>query len=128
MVIALIGAVEMSKLLEAMRETAKDLYGAGVMDAFTMRQAKELCLSAPEKMSAEESKQLRLKHKVSQAVFAKYLNVKPVTVKKWELGANSPGGPALKLLCVIKHFGLEPLQFQALGAQTFCERYLTCQC
>jgi putative transcriptional regulator len=101
----------MSDLLKAMHETAKGLYDAGVMDACTMRQIEELCLTSPEKMDAEEIKQLRLSHKVSQAVFAQYLNVKSVTVRKWELGTNRPSGPALKLLHLIKQKGLEPLQF-----------------
>ncbi len=101
----------MSKILEAMQETARGLYDAGVMDAFTMRQIDELCLSSPEKMTAQEIKELRLEHKMSQPVFARYLNVRPVTVKKWESGTNSPGGPALKLLHVIKNSGFEPLRF-----------------
>lgn len=101
----------MSDILKAMQETAKGLYDAGVMDACTMRRIDELCLSSPEKMDAEEIKQLRLAHKVSQSVFARYLNVKAVTVKKWELGTNTPSGPALKLLHLIKNKGLEPLQF-----------------
>lgn len=35
---------------------------------------------------------------VSQAVFASALNVSPETVRAWEQGRNSPGGPALRLL------------------------------
>lgn len=99
----------MSKIAEAMRETAQDLYKAGVMSKFTLRQIEELCLEAPEKLSPMEIKELRLECQVSQPVFAKYLNVRPVTVKKWESGANSPGGPALKLLHIVKNHGLEPL-------------------
>lgn len=101
----------MSKILEAMHETATGLYKAGVMDRFTMRQIEELCLSPLQPMSPEEIKEIRAKYNVSQSVFARYLNVQAVTVKKWELGANSPGGPALKLLHLIKEKGLEPLQF-----------------
>lgn len=101
----------MSKIVEAMRETAQDLYDAGVMSKLTLRRIEALALSSPEKMSPEEIKELRLECQMSQAVFARYLNVQPVTVKKWESGANRPGGAALKLLQVIKHHGLEPLQF-----------------
>ena len=35
---------------------------------------------------------------VSQAVFAHALNVSPETVRAWEQGKNTPGGPALRLL------------------------------
>ena len=101
----------MSKILEAIHETAKGLYDAGVMDAFTMRKIDNLCLSAPQKMTPEEIKMLRLQHKVSQSVFAKCLNVQPVTVKKWEMGTNTPGGSSLKLLHIVKNNGLDPLLF-----------------
>ncbi len=42
----------MSKIVEAMRETAQDLYDAGVMSKFTLRQIEKLCLSPPEKSDA----------------------------------------------------------------------------
>jgi putative transcriptional regulator len=40
----------------------------------------------------------RKKMGVSQSVFASALNVSPETVRAWEQGRNSPGGPALRLL------------------------------
>lgn len=99
----------MSKILEAMRETAKGLYDAGVMDAYTMREIEELCLAPLEEFAPEEIKELRIQHKLSQPVLARYMNVQPVTVKKWESGASRPGGSALKLLHILKKHGLEPL-------------------
>jgi len=101
----------MSRILSEMQETAEDLYEAGVMDLFTMRRIEELCLSQPKPMDGEAIKALRFTHKISQSVLAKYLNVKTVTVKKWEMGTNSPGGPSLKLLNLIQEKGLKPLQF-----------------
>ena len=38
----------------------------------------------------------------SQPVFAKALNVSTETVKAWEQGKNSPGGPAARLLEVVE--------------------------
>ena len=35
---------------------------------------------------------------VSQPVFARALNVSPETVRAWEQGKNTPGGPAARLL------------------------------
>lgn len=101
----------MSKILEAMQETARGLYDAGVMDVFTMRQIDDLCLSSLQELGPEEIKEIRLQNRVSQPVFAKYLNVQPVTVKKWESGTNSPSGSSLKLLHLIKRKGLEVLHF-----------------
>jgi putative transcriptional regulator len=100
----------MSKIAEAMMETAQGLFDAGVMSKLTLRQMEELYLSPPDKMTPEEIKELRLECNVSQSVFARFLNVRLVTVKKWESGANSPGGAALKLLQIIKQNGLEPLK------------------
>lgn len=100
-----------SKILKAMHTSAKGLYDAGVMDAVTMRKMDTLCLPTVEKMTAKQIKRLRLENSVSQPVFAKYLNVKPVTVKKWELGEKHPSGAALMLLQVVNHNGLRALQF-----------------
>jgi len=100
-----------SKILKAMHSSAKGLYDAGVMDAVTMREMDELCLPVIEKMTAKQIKQLRLGNHISQPVFAKYLNVKPITVKKWEQGEKHPSGAALMLLQVVSHNGLSALQF-----------------
>ena len=96
---------------EAMQETAKGLYDIGVLDSKTMREIESLNVPPVESLTAKEIKQLRLSLKASQAVFAKYLNVKPVTIQKWESGEKHPGGPALKLLNVVKHNGLDALDY-----------------
>ena len=41
---------------------------------------------------------LRKQLGISQPVFAQVLNVSPETVKAWEQGKNTPGGPAARLL------------------------------
>ena len=102
----------MSKtILETVHETAKGLYSAGAIDKVTMHEFDNLCLSPLKQMKPNEIKKLRLENKVSQPVFAKYLNVRPVTVKKWELGEKHPSGASLKLLYTVKNNGLQPLQF-----------------
>lgn len=45
---------------------------------------------------------LRKKLGISQAVFANALNVSPETVRAWEQGKNTPGGPALRLLEIVE--------------------------
>jgi DNA-binding transcriptional regulator YiaG len=47
--------------------------------------------------------------RVSQPVFARYLNTNESTVEKWETGAKQPSGIALKLLFVVEKHGLEAL-------------------
>jgi putative transcriptional regulator len=53
-----------------------------------------------------EIKALRESYKVSQPVFARYLNTSESTIEKWESGATRPQGAALKLLWVVKKHGL----------------------
>ncbi len=54
-------------------------------------------------------KQLRESNKVSQPVFARYLNISESTVEKWETGAKTPSGAALKLLAIDQKHGLQIL-------------------
>ena len=54
---------------------------------------------------------LILKAKMSQTVFACFLNVRPSTDQKWESRASGkhPGGTAAKLLQLIEKKGIEAL-------------------
>jgi putative transcriptional regulator len=97
----------MSRILKTVHEAAKGLYKARLMDATTMRKFDAQCLEPAKKMSKAEIKKIRLKAKVSQAVFAEYLNVSPNTVKKWESGEKHPSGASLRLLQLVKYDGLD---------------------
>jgi putative transcriptional regulator len=97
------------KLLDVMHSTAQGLYEAGVMDATTMREFDALCLTPVKTYSADQIKNLRLRFKASQAVFAAYLNTSPSTVQKWEQGRKHPNGTSLKLLNIVDRNGLEVL-------------------
>ncbi len=61
------------------------------------------------KFTAQEIKSLRLKEHVSQAVFAKYLNISSSTVRQWEQGEKHPRGTSLKLLNLVADKGLSIL-------------------
>jgi putative transcriptional regulator len=93
-------------ILETVHETAKDLHESGLMNLQTMREFDALCLPAVQPLSPKEIKALRLREKLSQPVFAEYINASPSTVKKWETGEKHPTGPALKLLNLIAARGL----------------------
>src|SRR5262245_41451577 len=56
----------------------------------------------PKKLSPKEIARVRIELKVSQAVFAKYLNISPRTVQAWEQGYGKPSGASLKLLSIAK--------------------------
>ncbi len=95
-----------SRLLEAMHDTARDLYEAGVIDARRMREYDALCLPAPE-FSAEQIKALRQRHNLSQTVLARVLNTSPSTIRQWEIGQKHPSGPSKRLLQILERKGLE---------------------
>ncbi len=99
----------MSKILEAVHDTAKGLHKAGVLDATTMREFDALCLPPIKTYSPAQIRRLRVRNKASQAVFAAYLNTSPSTVQKWEQGQKKPNGPSLKLLNLVDKKGLEAL-------------------
>jgi putative transcriptional regulator len=98
-----------SRLMNTAHEIANDLYEAGVIDAVTMREYESLALAPVAKLTPEEIKQLRLREKVSQAIFALYLNTSLSTIRQWEQGEKHPRGTSLKLLNLVKKKGLNAL-------------------
>ncbi|MDP3287683.1 MAG: helix-turn-helix domain-containing protein [Methyloversatilis sp.] len=74
-----------------------------------MREFDATCLPPVRSYTAEEVRNLRLRCRASQAVFAAYLNTSVSTVQKWERGDKHPNGPSLKLLDLVERKGLEVL-------------------
>lgn len=95
-----------SKILKAIHASAKSLHGAGIMNSVTMKEFDAICLEPIRKMTPNQIKKIRLREKISQPVFALFLNVSSSTVKKWESGEKVPSGIALRLLNVVDHKGL----------------------
>ena len=91
----------MSKILDMVHGTAKDLHEAGVMDGVTLREFDALCLPQLKNFTPDQIKKLRLKYKLSQAVFALYLNTSLSTIQSWEQGKKSPKGASMKLLNIV---------------------------
>lgn len=94
-------------ILETIREEVKDLYDAGLIDETTMRKFDANVLEPTRAISQQDVKKIRSKVRVSQPVFASYLNVSPAAVKQWENGERKPGGASARLLQLIKYRGLE---------------------
>ena len=57
----------------------------------------------PPEVGAEELTKLRLASGMSQAVFARLLNVSTKTVQGWEQGLRRPSQAALRLIQVFRH-------------------------
>jgi putative transcriptional regulator len=98
-----------SDISEAIHSSASALYRVGAIDKATMREFDESCLAAPSPMPPRRIKRIRESQKVSQPVFARYLNTSESTIEKWESGAKKPSGMALKLLDIVEKHGLKVL-------------------
>ena len=95
-----------SEVKAAIHETARDLYEAGMIDKKTMRRFDETCLTPVRPLTPRQIRAIRERERVSQTVFANYLNVTPNLVSKWERGEKKPSGPALKLLSLVDKHGI----------------------
>lgn len=93
----------------AIHETMEALHEVGAIDKQTMREFDMACLTPVRVLSPEEIKTIRLRERISQPVFARYLNVSKNLVSDWERGVKKPGGPALRLLTVIEEKGLRAI-------------------
>ena len=98
-----------SEAFAAIHETAEAMYRVGGISKTTMREFDESCLETVEAIKPAQIRALRQREKVSQPVFARYLNVSKNLVSAWERGERKPGGPALRLLSVIRKHGLETI-------------------
>lgn len=98
-----------SGAFEAIHASASALRRVGAIDKATMRSFDKSCLSVPPSFKPADIKRLRESHRVSQPVFARYLNTSESTIEKWETGAKRPGAMALKLLAIVQKHGLSVL-------------------
>jgi putative transcriptional regulator len=98
-----------SDAFEAIHSSASALSRVGAIDQATMREFDESCLAVPAPLEPKQIKKIRQSQKVSQPVFARYLNTSESTIEKWESGAKKPSGIALKLLSIVQKHGLEIL-------------------
>ena len=96
-----------SGVMASVHETAEGLHRAGLMPKSTLREFDALCLTAVRPFPPRRIRQLRLREGVSQAVFARYLNVSTGLVSQWERGEKRPQGASLKLLNLVANKGLE---------------------
>ncbi len=103
-----------SRLTRALLETADDMRHAGVMDdaahaKITMRHLGNKADGIAEPITGDEIRTLREEAHLSQAVFARYLNLTVGYVSQLERGAKRPTGPALALLNVIRRKGIKAI-------------------
>ncbi len=101
--------IKRSRILETVHESVTGLHRIGLIDDVTMKEFDALCLPPVKHYKPAEIKRIRLSQRVSQPVFAAYLNVTKSTVTQWEQGEKKPRGTALKLLELVERKGLDAL-------------------
>jgi putative transcriptional regulator len=101
------------RLTKELLETANDMRRSGVLskaahEKITMRHLDEMPIVAvTAELSPAEIRALRVRANLSQAVFARFLNLTVGYVSQLERGEKRPTGAALALLNVIKRKGIE---------------------
>ena len=100
-----------SRLTEAILDTADGMHRTGLLDdaahaKITLRHLGRP-IAAAEPISGDEIRQVREQARLSQAVFARCLNVTTGYVSQLERGTKRPAGAALALLNVIRRKGIE---------------------
>lgn len=104
-------STEQARMRRELLQTAEDLNGYGVMSKTNLAKVRALCKEPPE-YSPRRVVTIRTDvAKMSQAVFAAFLNVSVSTVQKWESPAadKHPSGAAAKLLQLVETKGVEAL-------------------
>ncbi|WP_299979794.1 helix-turn-helix domain-containing protein [Desulfobacula sp.] len=84
---------------EAIGTTIQDMLDSGFQSSFTKKELNSLGVKIPDiVITSTDIKGIRKKTNLSQAVFAKLLNVSPSSVKQWEQGKRVPTGSTKVLL------------------------------
>lgn len=103
---------KLSPVSEALLEMADDMHRIGVMgdadyNKITLRHLGKENIPTAEPVTGEEIRKMREQARMSQAVFARHLNVTTGYVSQLERGAKHPTGAALALLNVIRRKGID---------------------
>ena len=103
-----------SRLTRALLETARDMRDGGILtepayEKITLRHLGKGAASEIEPITGHAIRTLREEAHMSQAVFARHLNVTVGYVSQLERGAKRPTGPALALLNIIRRKGIEAI-------------------
>ncbi len=102
------------RLVQALLETAEDMHSTGILDEatyakITMRHLDVIDEAGIEPLTGDDIRAMRERARMSQAVFARYLNLTVGYVSQLERGTKRPTGAALALLNVIRRKGIEAI-------------------
>lgn len=100
-----------SRLTKAILETAKDMRKGGILNesAYKKITMRHLGKKKLPKIKPEEIRMIREEARLSQAVFAHYLNLTVGYISQLERGVKQPTGAALTLLNAIRRKGFDAI-------------------
>jgi putative transcriptional regulator len=103
-----------ARRMAELSETAEGLFRSGLVSRtdYDKITARDVDLSKIERLkppSGREIVALRERANMSQAVFARFLNVGTSTLSQWEREEKRPRGTAARLLAVVKAKGVQAL-------------------
>ncbi len=87
----------------AIAETVQDLIDSGIKTSFTEKELNKLGVEIPKVyLKSHQIKEIRENMNLSQAVFARLLNVSPSSIRQWEQGKRQPTGATGVLLDLLQ--------------------------
>ena len=103
-----------SRLAKALLETADDMRKVGILDPaahakITLRHLAGDAIPTARPITGGQIRTMRERARMSQAVFARHLNLTVGYVSQLERGTKRPTGAALVLLNVIRRKGIEAI-------------------
>lgn len=99
----------MASIKDTIDDLAKGLHKTGIIDKRTLNDLIEDEQPSVTEYTGEEIQQIRKRQKLSQAVFAMYLNISPATIRSLEQGKRHAHGAILKLLNIVDRHGIQAL-------------------
>jgi putative transcriptional regulator len=107
------GKTKPSRLARELVETAEGMHRVGMMDRATYDKItlRHLGPRTPKvsPVTPKQIRSMRQRARMSQAVFARYMNLTVGYVSQLERGTKRPTGAALALLNIIKRKGIEAI-------------------
>lgn len=91
-----------SEIAGAIHGMMSNAHDAGIVSVATLRTFDESCVAPAPMLEGADIRAIREREHVSQPVSAAHLNVSRNLASDWERGVKRPGGPALRLLSIIK--------------------------
>jgi putative transcriptional regulator len=99
----------MSNIQNTIDDIAHGLHKSNIIDKKTLRELTDEEIPVLIEYTGEDIHQLRKRQKLSQSVFAKYLNVSPSMIRSLEQGKRHAHGAILKLLNIVERHGIKAL-------------------